>query len=414
MSRRVTIALDFGDGERHLGEIAWIPDRRLAAVEWSGDFSARPLPLSPYHIKRIEGVALGPRAPFEGLHGVFADSLPDGWGRRLIDREIARRGGAISGLTPVDRLALVGASGMGALVYRPTDEGWPRNGPIDLDWFANLADALGEDTPADDLRKMREHAGGSAGARPKFVALLDPKRGLLRDFRHRAEDGFRHHIVKYRSSEDSPHAAEEELAYARMARAAGVTMTDATVLATRDGARFFAAERFDRDGDRRKHMHTAAGILHLDFRAPTIDYANLMKLVMFVTRQNDDLEQMARRMMFNALAHNRDDHVKNHAFLMGSDGAWRLSPAYDITFSQGPGGEHALAIAGEGRRPKREHLLAAAGEAGLRKQRAAEIFADVEAAVVDWRRHADDAGVPRDRAAAIADQITIACSVAIR
>ncbi len=408
------IALDLGDGERPLGEIAWIPERRVAAVEWSRAFSARPLPLSPYHLKRFEGVALGPAAPFEGLHGVFADSLPDGWGRRLTDREVARRGGAIAGLTPVDRLALVGACGMGALVYRPSDDERSNNGPIDLDWFARLADAIGEDTPAEDLRRLRENAGGSAGARPKFVALLNPDRGLLRDFRRPVDAGFRHHIIKYRSSEDSPHAAEEELAYARMARAAGVTMTAATVLATRDGARFFAAERFDRDGDRRRHMHTAAGILHVDFRAPSIDYANLMKLVMFVTRHNDDLEQMARRMMFNALAHNRDDHVKNHAFLMGPDGAWRLSPAYDLTFSQGPGGEHALAIAGEGRRPTRDHLLAAAGEAGLRKPRATEILAEVETAVMDWRRHADGASVPRGRADAIADQLTAACGVAIR
>lgn len=404
MARRLNISLDFGSARRLVGQMAWDSTRRVAAVEWDAEFARSPLPFSPHAIPSFVGLHRGRPAPFEGLPGVFADSLPDGWGRLLIDRELTRRGTALHLLTPVDRLAIVGRHGMGALIYEPEEEIAPRE-EIDLDWFAQTASAIEGDISVKDLQRLRAGTGGSAGARPKFVAQLDAERGLLRDHRLPLADGFSHHIIKYRSAPDSPTAAQEELAYAHMARAAGIDMPEARVLTGDSGAAFFAVERFDRIGAERVHMHTVAGLLETDFQAPTIGYGTLLQVTQALTRHHGDLLEMFRRMAFNVLAHNRDDHAKNHAFLMDGQGGWRVSPAYDLSFSDGPGGEHHLDIAGNGRTPGRDDMLTAGRQVGLKPREMDGILAEVSEAVLNWKTHADRAGVPGARRREIADRI---------
>lgn len=403
MARRLRVDIVFdSDHVRRVGQIAWDSARRSAAVEWDSSFVANPLPISPYHIKTLAGLyRTGNTAAFEGLPGVFGDSLPDGWGRLLIDRELERRGSGRTAITPVDRLAIVGTHGMGALIYRPEERVVGPNS-VDLEWFADLATSMAEDASVEDLRKARAAAGGSAGARPKFVALLDVETGRVRDHRRTPERGERQVLIKHRTTTDSPTAIEEEEAYARMARAAGIAMPWTMVLRSGRGDAFFAVERFDRRGARRVHMHTAAGMLDVDFRQPSTDYENLHKLVRWTTRHAGDQDEMFRRMTFNVLAHNRDDHLKNHAFLMDAGGGWRLSPAYDVSFSDGPGGEHHLAIAGEGRRPGRKHVEAVGQALGMKPAAIAALIDPVRAAIADWPRHADAAGVPSRRAKQIA------------
>ena len=398
---RVELAFEPND-VRPVGRIAWDPARRSAAVEWDPAFVANPLPISPYHVKTLAGLyRTGNPAAFEGLPGVFGDSLPDGWGRLLIDRELERRGSGRTAITPVDRLAIIGSHGMGALTYQPEKQVVDRTG-VDLEWFADLATSMAEDASVEDLRKARAAAGGSAGARPKLVALLDVETGRLRDHRRTPEQGERQVLIKHRATNDSPTAIEEEEAYARMARAADITMPWTKVLRSGRGDAFFAVERFDRSGAGRVHMHTAAGLLDVDFRQPSIDYENLLKLVRWTTRHAADQDEMFRRMTFNVLTHNRDDHLKNHAFLMDPGGSWRLSPAYDVSFSDGPGGEHHLAIAGEGRRPGRTHVEAVGRALGMKPAAIAALVEPVRAAIADWPRHADAAGVPIRRAKQIA------------
>ncbi|WP_411976687.1 type II toxin-antitoxin system HipA family toxin [Sulfitobacter faviae] len=398
---RVDIAFD-SDDVRPVGQIAWDSARRSAAVEWDPSFVAAPLPISPYHIKTLAGLyRTGNTAAFEGLPEVFGDSLPDGWGRLLIDRELERRGSGRTAVTPVDRLAIVGTHGMGALIYRPEERVVGPNS-VDLEWFADLATSMAEDASVEDLRKARAAAGGSAGARPKLVALLDVETGRVRDHRRTPERGERQVLIKHRATTDSPTAIEEEEAYARMARAAGIAMPWTMVLRSGRGDAFFAVERFDRRGAGRVHMHTAAGMLDVDFRQPSTDYENLHKLVRWTTRHAGDQDEMFRRMAFNVLAHNRDDHLKNHAFLMDAGGGWRLAPAYDVSFSDGPGGEHHLAIAGEGRQPGRKHVEAVGQALGMKPAAIAALIDPVRAAIADWPRHADAAGVPSRRAKQIA------------
>ncbi len=397
MVRRLNIELDFDGHKRAVGQVAWVSARRVAAIEWDSGFIASPLPLSPYSITSWRGLHFGQHSPFEGLPGLLADSLPDGWGKLLVDRELVRRGHKLHELTPIERLAIVGQYGMGALSYQPEQELADGAG-IDLDWFAEAVRHIEGDVSVDDLHRLRAGSGGSAGARPKFVTLLNPETGMLRDYRARATTGYVHFLVKFRSSVDSVSAPREEQAYAEMARAAGIRMPETRLLSTQQGEDFFAARRFDWPGDgQRLHMHTVAGILNADFTTPVIDYEALLQLTEFMTNHRGDVEEMFRRMVFNVMAHNRDDHIKNHAFLMDQNGIWRLSPAYDLSFSDGPGGEHNLSINGNGRNPTREDMVAVGIGAGIKRHRIDETIEDVDQVVRNWPCFAETHNIPSAR-----------------
>ncbi|WP_405405043.1 type II toxin-antitoxin system HipA family toxin [Paracoccus sp. Ld10] len=403
MSRgRLLVSLDWDDGqERRVAQLGWDPAARQVVAEWNPAFVADPLPLSPLLVRQPQAL-LRPRGRgFGDLPGLFGDSLPDGWGRLLIDRNLAARGRARSEITDLDRLAMVGTGGMGALVYRP-EEAPDAAEDISLDWFDRLVPSIGEETSADDLDRLRAMAGGSQGARPKFVAQLSDDGTRLRDHRLTLLPGWRAVLVKRRAMTDAPGAAEAEAAYAAMARAAGIEMMPTGLLHARSGEAFFVTDRFDRVDGRRLHVQTVAALLDVDFRNATLDYAELLKLVRVMTRDQRAVEQMARRMVFNIRAQNRDDHLKNFAFIMGPDGAWRLAPAYDLSFSSGPGGEHTLTVAGEGRHPGMAQIHAVGAQSGIKSARIAEIINEVDAALLDWPRCAENAAVPTDLARRIA------------
>lgn len=367
-ARRLNAALDFGDGAaRAVAQLGWDGSARHVVAEWDQGFAADPLPISPLLVKRHDSL-LRPRGRgLDDLPGLFGDSLPDGWGRLLIDRELAARGRRMTDITDLDRLALVGPHGMGALTYRPADDPEPDD-EIDLDWFDRLVPEIGSGVAADDLERLRAMAGGSQGARPKFVAQLSEDGSRLRSHRSNWEAGWRHVLVKRRAVSDAVGVIEAEAAYAAMARAIGIDMMPVQVLRATSGEPFFITDRFDRNGTARLHMQTVAALLDVDFRSATLDYVDLLKLVRVMTRDQRAVEEMFRRMVFNARVLNRDDHLKNHAFLMDQHGNWQLAPAYDLSFSRGPGGEHTLLVAGEGRRPGRAQIDAVAAKAGMPRQ----------------------------------------------
>jgi serine/threonine-protein kinase HipA len=179
----------------------------------------------------------------------------------------------------------------------------------------------------------------------------------------------------------------EEYAYSLMANDAGLDMPATRLIKTSKGS-YFATQRFDRTSEGSVHVQSVSGLVEADHTAPTIDYDTLLKITRLVTRDERHVRQMFRRMTFNVLAHNRDDHSKNHAYLMTPDGEWRPTPAYDLTLSEGPGGEHNLAIDGEGRNPSRENIMAVADRASIPKGEADSIFQEVRAAVERWPTHA--------------------------
>jgi serine/threonine-protein kinase HipA len=197
-----------------------------------------------------------------------------------------------------------------------------------------------------------------------------------------------------------------EFAYAQMAMAAGVHMPPTRLIPVSKSEKYFAARRFDRlPGNQRLHMHTFANLIHANFRIPSTDYADLLRLTSALTRNHADVVEAFRRMVFNIAAHNRDDHAKNFSFLMNPAGEWSLSPAYDIIFSTGPGGEHTMSVAGEGSAPAREHILKVAEQTDLKLAAAKEIIDAVNQAVARWPQFAEQAGVTKKTTRRVAAEL---------
>jgi len=372
----------------------------LAQLEWSSDMLAAPMPVSPmlYPVERGLHAARG--RLFEGLHGFLADSLPEGWGYLVMRRRLARQGMSIEDLSALDRLALVGEQGRGALTYAPATTPAPEIASLDLDALAAesvMILAGHQGALADTLAAL---AGGSGGARPKVHVGFDPSGNIsVSDGETRA--GLEAWIVKFPAPHDPPDIGPIELAYTAMASAAGLVVAPCRLLPSRRGPGYFATRRFDRPvPGRRLHMISLAGAIESPSHVPS-SYDVFMRATMAITRRADDVAAAFRRMVFNVLASNRDDHTRQHAYLMDADGRWRLSPAYDLTFSAGPGGEHYLDIEGEGRHPTLSHARTLAQRHGLGEKVVGASIEEVRDAVEAWPCFAADAGVTRDSMTAI-------------
>lgn len=372
--------------------------------EWDEAFLQSGLELSPLRLPARRGVVRAPAEPFEGLPGVFADSLPDGWGRLLQERRAQSAGLPPGRLGPLDRLALVGRLGMGALTYEP-ELGIEPPSVVDLPRLEVEVARVLDGRRSGELEELLALGGSPQGARPKVLAQVSgDDLVVIGDAAPRA--GFTPVLVKFRSKDDDDHAGTLEHAYVRMAHAAGVDVPRTWMLGrSRRHPGFFAIERFDRVGDTRVHLHTFAGLVHARHDAPSVGYRELLQTTLTLTRDQAAVTEVFRRACFNVFAHNRDDHAKNHSFLMNERGRWTPSPAYDLTFSRGPGGEHALAIGNEGASPGVEQLQALGDEFGVR--RVASLISDVAAAVREFESFAADAGVPRGLARRVAAALPV-------
>ena len=386
---QVGLLFDEGQGAAPLGRLAMAGG--LAQLEWSSEMIEAVRFVDPLLYPPEPGLHAARGRDFDGLHGFLADSLPDAWGRLLMKRQLARLDVRIEELTAVDQLALVGQGGRGALTYRPATTPVDDVDTIDLDELAEQSRLLllGDETALVDT--LAALGGASGGARPKVhlnfaadgsVAVGDDVPG------HEAW------IVKFRAGVDPVDIGPVELAYAHMAEAAGIDIAPSRLLPQRDGPGYFATRRFDRPvPGRRLHMLSLAGAVEARPDVPSIDYDGFLRATMAITRHAADLEQAFRRMVFNVLAHNRDDHARQHSYLMDAQGEWRLAPAYDLTFSNGPGGEHYLAVEGEGRMPTRKHVEMIGCRHGLANRKIAQIIDAVRGAMARWPQLADEHGV---------------------
>jgi serine/threonine-protein kinase HipA len=313
-----------------------------------------------------------------------------------MDRAFRRAGRDPHEVGILERLAFLGSETMGALVYEPAmareDD---LNESFDLGRLAREA-ALVQDGDVHSALPLLQRAGGSpGGARPKVLVGVQGDR--LISGHGELPEGFAPWIIKFPARQDDRDAGPIEFAYARMAAAAGLVMPE-TRLFEAGKDRFFGVRRFDRQTSRRVHTHTLGNLIHSNFRVPSCDYRDFLKVVRILTKNHQDLRQAFRLMVFNVLTHNRDDHVKNFSFCLDESGDWRLAPAYDLTFAPGPGGEHSMTVQGEGKTPGKHELWAVGRGEGLKDRDMAAMYDEVRAAVEQWPDLADEVGVSEENA----------------
>ena len=382
--RKLEVRLAHGPGEDELvGHLA--EHARTIYFEYDAGFLASQRSISPLKLPAAPGVVAAPG--MLGLHGVFADVLPDGWGLLLMDRYFRSLGLVPERLSPLDRLAYLGARTMGALTFQPcTAEPGRDLAPLALDQLAREADQVLEGRASELLPELLAAGGSPAGARPKVLVSVrgdslvygtDPPR-----------PGFEAWLIKFSARSEPREAGAVEFVYAKLARRAGLVVPETRLFGCAGERRYFGVRRFDREGVGRAHVHTLAGILNADFRTPNLDYDMLLRVTRHVTRSQPEVRRAYRQMVFNVLAHNRDDHGKNFSFVMRRDGEWSLSPAYDLTCSEGPGGEHSLAVLGEARQPTWEHMRRLAAAASIPEASAREIVDEVREALRRWPEEA--------------------------
>ena len=357
-----------GWGERYqLGVLA--EEGRDLLFEYSAQAIARGLELSPFKLP-LSNKSFGDFPEHQlRLPGLIYDALPDGWGMLLMDRLFRTEGRNTASISALERLAFIGDNAMAALAFEPADRMALEPQDVTLLQLAEDVRHVFEDESEALLRKLALMGGSPHGARPKVLVNFDRKNNRMSN----SESGLgTPMLVKFPAEYEHKEVCAVEALYARIASASGirVPVTEYFDLDTQLSA--FGTERFDRLDGLRIPMHTAAGAAQVDFRVSQLDYVALLRLTQFVIRDAREVLQAFARCVFNVVFNNRDDHSKNFSFLMEKNGQWKFSPAYDLTFNQGPRGEHQMDVCGEAGAPGRKHLLELASKTGVSEKSAAE------------------------------------------
>ena len=384
--KKIYVSIQFDAEEIEVGEL--VSENKLIYFKYYPRFVKRGLEISPLKLKLNTDIIQANQIPFDGLFGVFFDSLPDGWGRLLLDRTLTAKGISIANLTPLDRLAYVGNKGMGALQYKPemTVENLA-DFRIELDEIANAAQQIIAGTASEVLDELFSLGGSSGGARPKILVGYNPTNQHLVNPSQELPPNYEHWLIKFPASFDSLDIANIEYAYYKMAIDAGIEMSECQLFKGQSGKVYFGTKRFDREGNNKLHLHSAAGIMHDNFRQSLLDYGHLMDCAFQLEKDVKAYEKVLRLAAFNVFANNRDDHSKNFSFLMNAAGLWRLAPAYDLTFSYSGHGMHSTMIAGESANPTRQHLMKLATYFKIKN--ANHIIDEVQDIVNNWKKYAD-------------------------
>lgn len=348
-------------GEK-VGTLSLTPDNRLCAFEYDREWLAEGFSVSPLELPLKPGLFIAKPRPFYGNFGIFEDSLPDGYGRYLLHRTLMREGIDDRKLTSIDRLSLVGNSGMGALCYEPETIITKGEEMSDFDLLQEKALEVLKEQQDTDAGLLLYNSGNSGGCRPK--AVFSDKEG--------------HWLIKFRHTYDPMDMGLQEFHYNEVAKKCGINVTAFKLTA----GKYFTTRRFDitEDGER-IHTATAGGLLCVSLSEPVLDYSNLMALTGYLTQNPKDVEEMYRRMVFNYLTDNKDDHCKNFSFLVKKDDAgkwkWHLAPAYDLTLcAEGYNGQHATSVNQTGF-PTLTDFIAVGTKTKMSEKRCREIFDEV-------------------------------------
>ena len=346
-----------------VGTLSLTPDSRLGAFEYDGAWLANGFSISPLELPLKPGLFIAKPTPFAGNFGIFEDSLPDGYGRYLLHKLLQKEGIDDFRLTSLDRLSIVGTGGMGALTYHPVTDIQKPNESLGFDYLQEKALEVLREQQDDDAGLLLYNSGNSGGARPKAVFADD--------------EG--HWLVKFRHTYDPKDMGGQEYHYNEVARKCGINVPDFKLI----NGKYFASRRFDIGSDGvRIHTATAGGLLCISLSNPVLDYSNLLALTGFITQSPTDVEEMYRRMVFNYLTGNKDDHCKNFSFLViqgNGSWKWRLAPAYDLTLcTEGYNGEHATSVNGTGH-PALSDFIAVGTKIKMKEQRCRDIIDQVRA-----------------------------------
>jgi serine/threonine-protein kinase HipA len=346
-----------------VGRLVLTPDN-LCAFEYDAGYIKNGQSISPFYLPLRPGVFIARRDPFSGNFGVFNDSLPDGWGNLLMDRYLNSKKINPSVLTVLDRLSITSSSGMGALEYKPDNSFATNENNPDLGYLAAEAEKiLNQKDNGTSLDTLFKFGGSSGGARPKVLLNIEGEEWL----------------IKFRSTFDPQNVGQIEYEHALLAKDCGIEMPETRLFE----GKYFGVRRFDRDGQTKIHILSAAGLLHADYRIPCLDYQGLLTACFKLTGDIEEVYKLYRMMVFNVLIKNRDDHARNFSFLLNA-GKWKLSPAYDLLPGSGFNGFHTTTIAGQGD-PKYGDIQQVAESLRLNKKRAIEIYETIAEKCLHFR-----------------------------
>lgn len=354
-----------------VGTLSLTADRKLCAFEYDKGWLADGFSISPLELPLKTGLFIARQRPFDGNFGIFEDSLPDGYGRYLLHKTLLKEGINDFELSSLDRLSIVGEGGMGALTYHPTTSFGKDNEPLDFDLLQAKALEVLSEQQDNDAKLLFYKSGNSGGCRPKAVFC----------------DNYGHWLVKFRHTYDPQDMGIQEYHYHEIARSCGIVVP--VFKLTND--KYFTIRRFDISPvGERIHTATAGGLLSVSLSNPLLDYVNLLALTGYLTQERSDVEQMYRRMVFNYLTENKDDHCKNFSFFVDKDDNgwnWHLAPAYDLTrCTEGYNGEHATSVNGTGN-PSLQDFITVGMKNKMSEHRCKEIFDEVRESCSDLLLH---------------------------
>ncbi|HOX72224.1 MAG: HipA domain-containing protein [Dokdonella sp.] len=406
---------------RAIGAVSVEDSMSPAAFQYTPEFARSKIEIAPFMMPlddRVYSFPMLARGSFHGLPGMLADSLPDRFGNTLIDAWLATQGRTAASFNSVERLCYIGARGMGALEFTPSTGPRARDTrKIEIDALVELASdvltrrhqlsrSFADEQSADTLRDILRVGTSAGGARAKAIIAWNRQTNEVRSGQLAAGTGFDYWILKFdgvdgnkdRELDDPKGYGAIEYAYALMANAAGIEISECRLL-EENGRRHFMTRRFDRlDGGEKLHMQSLAALAHYDFNlAGAYSYEQALLTIRRLGLGMTAIEEQFRRMVFNIVARNQDDHVKNIAFLMDKSGRWSLSPAFDMTYSYNPAGlwtsQHQMSMNGKRDGFTLEDFRDCARHASMKRGRAETIVEEVTAAVRHWPEYAASAAV---------------------
>jgi len=414
---------------KDIAAVTWDENQELGIFQYSPDFLDSGIEVSPFMMPLKEGTYQFPslaKETYKRLPGLLADSLPDKFGNALINAWLARQGRTPESFNPVERLCYIGKRGIGAIEFLPTITGAPttsRTVHVEelvklssqvLDERASLTGQFTGDDDAEAIQDILRVGTSAGGARAKAILAWNESTGEFRSGQLEPEEGFTQWLMKFDgivNNKDKELADPQgygliEYAYALMAKEAGINMTRCRL--QREGGRaHFMTQRFDRtEAGRKIHMQSLCALMHFDFNlAGAYSYEQALQAMAQLRLSNKEIQQQFRRAVFNVVARNQDDHVKNIAFLMNRNGEWSLSPAFDVVYSFNPTGawtsQHQMSINGKRDGFGLTDLVDLASVGGIKKRKAIGIIEQVSTAVADWKIYSESVEIPENAASKI-------------